>query len=398
MPANARILLVGAGPSAAALDDRLRGLGYAVCAAVPPDQAVGRAEALGPDLVLTDLDGDPARAGVDAAGRCGAPVVCLVGGVGDDPDDLLAPGRMTVPYGFVFKPADPRQLRLVIHAALAARERERAGAEAGRRLAVAQTVLDALAQPVVALDGAGRHLIVNRAADSIIGGGRRDGPDARPDRVFGGWVLLYADGLTPFQHADLPLARALRGRPSDDVEMTAQRPGGGRPRVHFSVSGRPLRDADGGLMGGLMVVNDITHVKQTERRLQRANAELRRQRGLMRAVLDGIPEGVAALDLRGNRLLVNEVARGLVDLDAHRADEPLERRTEAYGVYLPDRETRYPSEDLPIRRAFRGEAFTGSSCSCAIRSCPAAASSASAAAPCGTSRAPCRPASSSCTT
>ena len=378
MPANARILLVGPDSAAPELTERLRGLGHTVCAAVPPGRAVARAAETCPDLVVANLDGDPERAGVEAAERCGAPVVCLVGAAGGGAGDLLPLERVTVPFGFVAGSFDARQLGLSIDAVLIAHERERAGRDAERRAAAAlrrriadlehaaeitQTVFDSVHLSVVAVDTAGRFLMVNPAARRIIGArsgspaGTREGEF---DQAFGDYRMFRMDGRTPYAYEELPIARALRGESSDEVEMMVRRPGQPSPTLCVTVTGRPLRDADGRLLGAVVVTNNITRRKQTERRLRRLASGLQRQRRLTKAVLDTMHTGVVALDVRGRRLLANRAGREMMDSRSSPApspDEPLERRLEAYDVFRPDGVTPYPPDDLPIRRAMRGETF-----------------------------------------
>ena len=382
MRINLRILLVGVGPSAAALDGRLRKLGHAVCAAVAPGEAVEEAAARGPDLVLTDLDGDPARAGVAAAERCGVPLVCLVG-TGSVADDLLEPGRTGVPVGFAAKPATARQLRLTIDGAWSSQAREqairdeerRAATEERRRAAdqrrratelrrriaglqrdgaITRTVFDAIHQPVVAVSVAGEFLMVNEAAKNTFVGDAPPGPDV----VFGQYDVFRTDGRTPFPREELPLVRARRGEPSTDAEMLVRRPGESGAGEWVSISGRPLRDADGTLMGGVIVVNNVTRIKETENRLREAIAAQRQQRRLMEAVLDAMHEGVAAVGVDGERLVLNRAVRNLVDLSVRPEGAPLdEEYLKRYDIRRADGVTPYPVRDLPLLRAMRGEEF-----------------------------------------
>ena len=366
MSTNVRILVVGSRRAGASLSERLDGLGHTVCGAALPVQAVERALDLDPDLVLTDLDVDPGRAGVEAAARCGVPVVCLVCEAGAAGAALQA-GRLAVPAGFAVKPAGEAQLRLAIAAAFSAQARERAVAEAERRtasarvaelegrLAITETVFDTMEQAVLALNTAGRLLLVNAAGRRLVGDGS---PPADDSAALSGWRLFRMDGRTPVPPAELPLARALRGEPSDAVELMLQRPGESRAGTCVRISGRPLRDAGRNLIGGIIVINDVTGIKRNERRLRRAVSGLRDQRQMMRAVLDTMHEGVAALGVDGKRLVINRAARGLVDLRLRPPDAPLDDyHLRRYDIRLPDGVTPYPLDDLPLRRALRGERF-----------------------------------------
>jgi light-regulated signal transduction histidine kinase (bacteriophytochrome) len=74
---------------------------------------------------------------------------------------------------------------------------------------------------------------------------------------------------------ELPLYRAINGMSSDDVEMVALNRGGGPNRyLNLVVSGRPLYDANNKLVGGLIVLRDVTSARATNLQLSSSNAEL----------------------------------------------------------------------------------------------------------------------------
>ena len=94
---------------------------------------------------------------------------------------------------------------------------------------------------LVVADEVGRCLFFNAAARRILGDGPADAP-------LDDWPLVYGlyrpDDGALFDPGDLPLARALRGEESDQVEVLVR-----NPRVPdgalVSVTGRPLRDEQG---------------------------------------------------------------------------------------------------------------------------------------------------------
>jgi diguanylate cyclase (GGDEF)-like protein len=81
--------------------------------------------------------------------------------------------------------------------------------------------------------------------------------------------------------------------------------------------------------------------------------EVTQQRSLLAGVLSGMSDAVAAADIEGNIVLVNDAGRrafgGAVVGDAART------RTSTHRVYLPDGETLCPDEQHPLLRALRGE-------------------------------------------
>ena len=359
---NARILIAGADEAGAArLQEHLRGSGHTVCAAVASGaMAIDAAAELRPDLALIDLGLDGRVSGVDAAARIGAELGTPVLYLTDAADgSRMQRARQTDPCGYVLKPVDARQLRLNVESALAARARERQHerAEAALRQALddlqrqarlVEEMFESTSDGVVVADCDGNLLRVNPSARRIVGMGPTAAPPVRWAETYG---IFHADGQTPFPAEDLPLVRAMRGEPSDDVELfirNQERPQG----VHISVTARPL-DGAGGLEGGLIVFRDITRLKETERRLRQVVGELRDQTRLMETVFNSMGEGVIAVDRNGDFLLTNASAAWFIDT-AERSLPP-ERWAEEFGIYHPDGRTPAATDELALTRAMRGK-------------------------------------------
>ncbi len=75
--------------------------------------------------------------------------------------------------------------------------------------------------------------------------------------------------------------------------------------------------------------------------------------GFLESVLGHFPDGVVAADGRGNCLYVNEAAERILGIDLR--EHLVTDWTGVYGLCLPDTVTPYPSEQLPLARAVRGE-------------------------------------------
>jgi PAS domain S-box-containing protein len=73
--------------------------------------------------------------------------------------------------------------------------------------------------------------------------------------------------------------------------------------------------------------------------------------------LHNLPEGVVVTDERGKILFANEAAGRIAGMGEK--DVPPDRWAETYGTFLPDMVTPYPSDELPLARAIRGEAVSG---------------------------------------
>jgi PAS domain S-box-containing protein len=74
---------------------------------------------------------------------------------------------------------------------------------------------------------------------------------------------------------------------------------------------------------------------------------------LLKAILWDLADGVIVADLEGRFLLFNPSAEKMLGIGAQEARP--EEWAATYGCYLPDRVTPYPSDQLPLTRAIRGE-------------------------------------------
>jgi PAS domain S-box-containing protein len=90
----------------------------------------------------------------------------------------------------------------------------------------------------------------------------------------------------------------------------------------------------------------------------RAEEAYRRLSQLMQSVLDSIGDGVAVSDEKGQFLLFNPAARQILRLPADFDSIPATEWTRDFGLFLPDQVTPYPTRDLPLSRAMRGEDVT----------------------------------------
>lgn len=90
----------------------------------------------------------------------------------------------------------------------------------------------------------------------------------------------------------------------------------------------------------------------------RVAEELRRQMYISRSVLDSISDGVVVADGDGEFIAFNPAAERI--LHRERAQISPNDWSEYYKLYLPDRVTPYPAQDLPLMRAVRGEVVDNS--------------------------------------
>jgi PAS domain S-box-containing protein len=128
--------------------------------------------------------------------------------------------------------------------------------------------LNALGVAVYTTDAAGRITFFNEAAATFWG--RRP---AVGEEWCGSLRLRFPDGR-PMKHDECPMAIALKeNRPTHGGEAWAERPDGSR--VAFIAYPTPLRDADGGLMGAVNVLVDVTERRRAEQALLETTRDLR---------------------------------------------------------------------------------------------------------------------------
>lgn len=128
-----------------------------------------------------------------------------------------------------------------------------------------KSLLENLAEGVVACDADGKLTFFNRTARDWHGVDTLDFQSEKQPQTFG---LFRADGITPMDRQDIPHLRALRGERVRDEEMVIKAEGS-EPR-HVLASGDVLRDANGRKTGAVLVMRDITERKQVEAQRLRA--------------------------------------------------------------------------------------------------------------------------------
>ncbi len=88
--------------------------------------------------------------------------------------------------------------------------------------------------------------------------------------------------------------------------------------------------------------------------LARSEAALREQSQLMQAILDSMGEGVVVADVDGRFLLFNPAAEAILGVGP--TDASSDKWSDVYGIFRPDTVTHFPSGELPLAKAIRGEA------------------------------------------
>jgi PAS domain S-box-containing protein len=132
-----------------------------------------------------------------------------------------------------------------------------------------RSVLDSMAEGLVAADEQGKFILWNPAATRIVGMGAENVPPGEWNTHYG---VYLPDTITPLPDGQNPLARAIHGEVSA-AEIFIRNPELEEGRW-IEISGGPLKGKDGATRGGVVAFRDITQRKIDEREIRKLNEEL----------------------------------------------------------------------------------------------------------------------------
>jgi PAS domain S-box-containing protein len=132
-----------------------------------------------------------------------------------------------------------------------------------------QSVLDSMAEGLVATDENGKFTLWNPAAQRIVGMGAQN---VSPEQWSSHYGVYLPDMITPFPTERNPLVRALQGEVST-AEMFLRNPELDYG-VWIEITGAPLKGKDGTIRGGVVAFRDITRRKEDESEIRKLNEEL----------------------------------------------------------------------------------------------------------------------------
>jgi PAS domain S-box-containing protein len=139
-------------------------------------------------------------------------------------------------------------------------ERKHAVEELSRINEILHSILSDMGDAVIVADKDENFLVFNPAAERMFGAGAIKTNASEWSQRYG---LYLPDKITPFPHEQLPLIRSIHGEEVNNVEMFVRHekaPHG----IWTRITGRPIRDSNGELLGGVIVCRDITEVKEEE--------------------------------------------------------------------------------------------------------------------------------------
>lgn len=202
------------------------------------------------------------------------------------------------------------------------------------------TTLGSIGDAVIATDMNGAVTFMNPVAQSLTGWAQAEAVGKSMDLVFD---IVNKDTRRPVEN---PVKKVFReGKVVGLADHTLLLSKGGK-EYDIEDSAAPILTNRGEGFGVVLVFRDITEKK-------RAEEETRRQKELLQLILGSIADGVVVADVNGKFLLFNAAAENILGIGA--TDAAPDQWPDQYGVYFPDAITPYPSTELPLVRAIRGE-------------------------------------------
>ena len=133
-----------------------------------------------------------------------------------------------------------------------------------------QSVIQNMGDGLIVVDENKKFILWNAAGEKIIGIGPLDIPQEKWAEIYG---FFLPDTKTIFNTDELPLVKALNGEEVDNLEMFIRNYK--KTDGHFVIAtARPLKNSSGGIVGGVLVIHDITERKNSENEIKKLNEEL----------------------------------------------------------------------------------------------------------------------------
>jgi len=202
------------------------------------------------------------------------------------------------------------------------------------------TTLASIGDAVIATDMNGGVTFLNPVAQSLTGWSLDEARGKSMDLVFD---IVSKESRRPVEN---PVKKVFReGKVVGLADHTLLLSKDGK-EFEIEDSAAPILTDTGEGFGVVLVFRDITEKKLAEE-------ETRRQKELLQLILESIADGVVVADSNGKFILFNAAAEQVLGIGA--TDTTPDQWSDRYGSYLPDALTPYPTNELPLVRAMRGE-------------------------------------------
>jgi PAS domain S-box-containing protein len=286
---TARILIVE-DESIVALDikSRLLSLGYDVLGIAPSgEQAVQKAAATCPDLVLMDIKLKGEMDGIEAAeqihARFNIPVVYLTAFADDA---TLQRAKVAEPFGYIIKPFEERELHTTIEMALYKSRMERKLRESERWLAA---TLASIGDAVIATDAHGRIQFMNPVAEALTGWKQEEAVGMDVTQV------RHVVGENPDTLDEHPVLQVLRTGASVEMPEGTKLVARDGKQIPIDDSVAPIRNGGESVTGTVMVFRDVTERLRAAEVLRRYAFELEERNGELDAFAHTVAHDIKSL-------------------------------------------------------------------------------------------------------
>src|SRR5579884_1153579 len=212
-------------------------------------------------------------------------------------------------------------------------EKQQLAQEAQTRASRLETIIDSLVDAVFIYDAQGNILQMNKTARKLLGLSDEKWYVSHHlnERLL---LLELRDPRgNPISEEHYGIARLLRGEvltDSNGIDIFMRTLDG--REIYGNVSGAPLRDSAGNIIGAVGVARDVTERYRLEQQIQALAQEAQTRASWLEAIIDSMAEGVVIYDQNRKIQLMNATLRkamGIENLDAYSTSE-CEQRANLY--------------------------------------------------------------------
>ena len=212
-----------------------------------------------------------------------------------------------------------------------------------------KTVFDSMYDGIVVLSLTGEILFLNPSIQQMIS-------KEPPDTFFNKWPetygVFYQDKKTLIPIDQLLATYISQGEAIRDIELFVRNKEQ-TEGIHIKASGIPLFDKNQEVVACVCIIRDITKDKIASIQLELAMQDLQSQVRLTDTIFNSMGDGVVAADASGAFTIFNPSAERILGIGP--IDTSPDKWSDNYGFFFPDRVTPFPTDELPLARALRGE-------------------------------------------
>ncbi|MCG5061726.1 MAG: EAL domain-containing protein [Limnoraphis sp. WC205] len=224
------------------------------------ESAIQKVAEIQPDLVLMDIRLAGEMDGIEAANiitnHFHVPVIYITAHADED---TLSRAKLTEPFGYLVKPFDERDLKTTIEIALYKHQIEQQLRDQSQWLS---TILDSIADAVIATDKTGKVNFINPVAEELTGWSSDEAVGKSLTDIFN---VIHEDSRHSIQHLVLKAIEEGQTLTLSEPILLIQRNGREIP-IDDSVA--PIFYSQNEIQGSVLVFRDITQQKMNTEKLQ----------------------------------------------------------------------------------------------------------------------------------